>query len=107
MKALLIAILAEVIATTALKASDGFSKWAPSLLVIVGYGAAFYFLSLALKTIPIGTAYAIWSAAGIVLLTFIGWLLYHETPDLTGIIGIAFIIFGVILLQGFSKMGGY
>ncbi|MCC7253626.1 multidrug efflux SMR transporter, partial [Hyphomicrobium sp.] len=79
--ALIIAILSEVAATSALKASDGFRNLIPSVIVVIGYGAAFYFLSLALRTIPMGVAYAIWSGIGIVLISLAGWVLYAQKLD--------------------------
>ncbi|MDY0137113.1 MAG: SMR family transporter [Thiomicrospira sp.] len=102
-----LAILAEVIGTTALKMSDGFTKLTPSLVVLVGYGLAFYLLSLTLKQIPVGVAYAIWSGAGIVLITLIGWVVFKQTLDLAAVFGIALIISGVLVLQVFSKVGGH
>ena len=110
MKAALFLILAigfEIIATTFLKKSEEFTKLIPSIITIVGYGAAFYFLSLSLKTIPLGIAYALWSAIGIVAITIIGALVYKQTPDLPAIIGIAFIICGVVIINVFSKMGSH
>jgi small multidrug resistance pump len=98
-----IAILAEVIATSALKSSDGFSKIIPSVIVIAGYGIAFYFLSLTLKTIPVGIAYAIWSGFGITLISIIGYFIYKQSLDLSAIIGILLIIAGVIVINLFSK----
>jgi len=77
-----IAIVAEVIGTSALKASEGFTRLGPSLITILGYAAAFYFLSLTLKTIPVGIAYAIWSGVGIVLISLIGYALFRQTLDL-------------------------
>ncbi len=100
---LLIAIVAEVIATSALKSSDGFSRLAPSVLVVAGYGVAFYFLSLTLRTIPLGVSYAIWSGVGIVLVTLIGTFIFRQPIDPPAIIGICFIILGVLILNIFSK----
>lgn len=100
---LLIAIVAEVIATSALKSSDGFSRIIPSSIVIVGYGIAFYMLSLALRTIPIGVAYAIWSGAGVILISLTGWLVYKQSLDMPALWGIALIVSGVIVLHFFSK----
>ena len=102
-----LAILAEVIGTTALKMSDGFTKLTPSLVVLVGYGLAFYLLSLTLKQIPVGVAYAIWAGAGIALITLIGWVVFKQTLDLAAVFGIALIISGVVVLQVFSKVGGH
>lgn len=99
---LIIAIVSEVIATSALKATAGFTRWLPSLLVFVGYGSAFYFLSLTLRSIPIGVAYAIWSGLGVVLVSLAGWLLYRQALDAAGWIGIGLIVAGVIVLKLFS-----
>ncbi len=104
---LAIAIVAEVIATSALKASDGFSQWLPSVVVVVGYGLAFYFLALTLRSIPVGIAYAIWSGLGIVLVTLIALVLYGQKPDLPAVIGMALIITGVVVMQLFSRTTGH
>jgi small multidrug resistance pump len=98
-----IAIISEVVATSALKSSNGFSQFWPSLVVIAGYAAAFFFLSLTLRTIPVGVAYAIWSGVGIVLITVIGWLVLGQALDPPAIAGLALIIIGVIVLNVFSK----
>jgi len=100
---LAIAIIAEVIATTALKSSESFSRLAPSVLVVVGYAVAFYCLSLTLKTIPTGIAYAIWSGVGIVLISLLGWLVHKQTLDLPAILGLGLIVAGVVVLNVFSK----
>lgn len=100
---LAIAIVAEVVGTSALKASNGFTAWQPSLIVAVGYGISFYFLSLALRTIPVGIAYAIWSGVGIVLISVIAWVAYRQALDLAAIVGIALIISGVCVIQLFSR----
>lgn len=100
---LTIAIVAEVIATSALKASDGFTRIGPSIIVAVGYGTAFYFLSLVLKSVPVGVAYAVWSGAGIVLIALIGWLALKQPLDLAAILGIALIVSGVLVIQLFSR----
>jgi small multidrug resistance pump len=102
-----IAIVAEVIATSALKASEGFSNLGPSIVVIVGYIIAFYFLSLILKTIPVGVAYAIWSGVGIALITIVGAVLYKQIPDAPAIIGIGLIITGVVVINIFSKTSSH
>ncbi len=102
-----IAIVAEVIATSGLKASAGFTKLWPSLLVVVGYSVAFYFLALTLKTIPVGVAYAVWAGLGIVLMAFIGWLVFGQKLDLAGIAGMALIVSGVIVINVFSKTNMY
>lgn len=100
---LAIAIISEVIATIALKLSDGFTKIIPSFVVAVGYGVAFYFLSLSLKTISIGVAYAIWSGAGIVLTIAVGVFVWRETVDIARIIGVTLIIGGILIINLFSK----
>jgi small multidrug resistance pump len=92
-----------VIATSALKAADDFTRLTPSLVVIAGYGTAFYFLSLTLRTIPLGIAYAVWSAVGIVLVCVIAWLLYGQSLDTPAILGIGLIVAGVVAVNGFSK----
>lgn len=97
------AIVAEVAATSSLKASEGFTKLMPSLIVIIGYGVAFYFLSLALKSIPVGVAYAIWAGFGIVLIAFIGWIVLGQKLDMPAIIGMALIIVGVAVINIFSR----
>ena len=98
-----IAIVAEVVATSALKASAGFTRTGPSLIVAIGYGVAFYFLSLVLKTVPMGVAYAIWSGVGIVLIAAIGWLLMKQPLDLPALLGIGLIMAGVAVTQLFSR----
>lgn len=100
---LLIAILSEVVATSALKAAASFTRPIPSLVVLVGYGSAFYFLSLCLNTISVGVAYAIWSGLGIVLIALFGWLFYRQPIDQAGLIGMGLIIAGVVILQLYSK----
>ncbi|RPE79632.1 DMT family transporter [Vulcaniibacterium tengchongense] len=102
-----IAIAAEVIATSALKASQGFTRPGPSLLVVAGYGVAFYFLSLVLRTVPVGVAYAIWSGAGIVLIALIGWLALKQPLDAAAVAGIALIVAGVAIIQLFSKAAAH
>lgn len=100
---LTVAIIAEVVATSALKASEEFTHWVPSTIVVIGYAVAFYFLSLTLRTIPLGITYAIWSGVGVVLVTLIGWIVYQQTLDIAAFIGIAFIVAGVVVLNVFSK----
>ena len=100
---LLIAIVAEVIATTALKASESFTRPLPSLLVVAGYGAAFYFLSLCLKSINVGAAYAIWSGLGIVLVTIAAAVFYRQMPDRWALCGMGLIVAGVLVLNLLSK----
>lgn len=106
MKTLIIlffAILAEVIGTSALKLSNGFTKWLPSIVVVIGYGASFYLLSLALKTMPIGVAYAIWSGVGLILTVIAGMILWRETLDWARVAGILLIIVGIVLINVVSK----
>ncbi|MBL8533817.1 MAG: QacE family quaternary ammonium compound efflux SMR transporter [Betaproteobacteria bacterium] len=98
-----IAIMAEVVATSALKAAEGFTKPWPSVVVCIGYACAFYFLSLTLRFIPVGIAYAIWSGVGVLLVTAIGWLVYGQTLDAAAIAGLVLIVAGVIVLNVFSK----
>lgn len=100
---LFIAIIFEIIATSALKKSEQFTQLLPSIITVVGYFAAFYFLSFAIKTIPVGFAYAIWSGVGIVLITIIGAIFLKEIPDLPAIIGLSLIIIGVVVINVFSK----
>lgn len=100
-----IAIAAETIATSAMKASEGFTRVMPSIIVVLGYGVAFYFLSLTLKTIPIGIAYAIWSGVGIVLITLAGWILFGQKLDAPALVGMSLIITGVVVMNVFSKTG--
>lgn len=99
-----IAICAEVIATSALKASEGFTRVLPSILVVVGYAISFYLLSLTLKVIPIGITYAIWSGLGVVLISLVAWYFYGQKLDLASVIGISLIVSGVMVLNLFSKV---
>jgi small multidrug resistance pump len=100
---LVVAILAEVIATTALKLSEGFTRPAPSLLVVLGYAGAFYFLSKVLNDIPISVAYAIWSGAGIALVGVVGWVWLDQKLDLAALLGMGLIVCGVLVINLFSK----
>ncbi|WP_417613912.1 SMR family transporter [Oceanisphaera sp.] len=104
---LAVAIIAEVVATTALKASAGFSRLGPSLVVVAGYGIAFWLLGLVMHSVPVGVAYAIWSGAGIVLVTLLAVLFYRQVPDLPALIGMGLIISGVAVIQLWSKSGGH
>ncbi|MBU8975689.1 multidrug efflux SMR transporter [Lysobacter sp. MMG2] len=104
---LAIAIAAEVIATSALKASNGFTRPGPSLVVAAGYAIAFYFLSLVLRTVPVGVAYAIWSGAGIVLIALIGWVVLKQPLDLPALAGIGLIVAGVAVIQLFSRSSAH
>jgi small multidrug resistance pump len=101
------AVLSEVTATTALKFSEGFTKLVPSVVVIVGYGISFYLLSLSLKTIPIGTAYAMWSGIGIVLTVIAGIIIWGESMDWARGIGIFLIMVGILIINLFSKSAVY
>ena len=96
---LAIASLAEVIGTSALKATRGFTRPGPSLVVVLSYAVAFYFLSLALQAIPVGVAYAVWSGVGIALITLIGWVVYRQRLDAPALAGIALIMLGVVVLN--------
>ncbi|MGF1645285.1 MAG: SMR family transporter [Thiotrichales bacterium] len=98
-----VAIVSEVIATSALKSSEGFTRLWPSLIVTIGYASAFYFLSLTLKTIPVGVAYAIWSGVGVVLIALIAWVMFDQALDLPAVIGLTLIIAGIVVLNVFSK----
>lgn len=98
-----VAIASEVVATSALKASNGFTRMWPVILVIVGYGLAFYFLSLTLRSISVGVAYAIWSGVGIALISIVAWLLFDERLDAPAIIGMLLIVSGVVVMNVFSK----
>ncbi|PLK43959.1 multidrug efflux SMR transporter [Emticicia sp. TH156] len=100
---LTLAIIFEVIGSGFMKASDGFSKWLPTSIFIIAYLICFYFLSLALKTIPLGTAYAIWAGLGIVLTAAVSVLMFKQKLDLPAIIGILFIVAGVVIMNFFSK----
>lgn len=101
---LLAAIGCEVGATTALNYTHQFTKLIPSVITVVGYVASFYLLSMALRTIPIGIAYALWSGLGIIMITLIGVLAFKQTPDLPALIGIALIMAGVIVINLCSHM---
>ena len=100
---LALAIVAEVIGTSALNASEKLTRLYPSVLVVVSYCAAFYFLSLTLGAIPIGVAYAIWAGAGIVLITAVGWVWFKQSLDTPALLGMAFIVVGVVVINLFSK----
>ena len=104
---LAIAIVAEVIATSALKASDGFSRLAPSIVVVVGYAIAFSCLSLTLRTIPVGVAYAIWSRVGIVLIALVGYFSFNQALDAPALIGMALILAGVLVINLFSQSAAH
>lgn len=100
------AILAEVIATTMLKASDGFTKLTPSLITVAGYAFAFWCLSHSMKSVPVGVGYAIWSGVGIVLITAIAWIWFKQALDLPAMLGMGLILAGVLVINLFSKASG-
>ena len=100
---LIIAILFEVVATSALKATDGFTRLWPSVLTLAGYGFAFYFLSLTVRSMPVGIVYALWSGAGILLIAAIGWIYYRQALDAPAVIGLALILAGVLIVNLFSE----
>jgi small multidrug resistance pump len=100
---LALAIIAETIGTTALQASEQFSKLGPSVLVLLGYGISFYLLALTLKVMPVGIVYAIWSGLGIVLIAGIGKLVFDQNLDLPAIIGIGLVLTGILVMQLFSN----
>lgn len=100
---LAVAVLFEVVATTALKQSEGFTRLLPSLVTVAGYALAFYFLSLPLRTLPVGIVYALWSGIGIVLITAIGWIWFRQILDLPALAGIGLIMAGVAVINLFSK----
>lgn len=100
---LMIAIIAEVIATSALKSSEGFTKLVPSLIVITGYSIAFYFLSLTLRSMSVGVAYAIWSGLGTVLIALVAYFVFKQKLDVPAIIGLFLIVAGVVVINFFSK----
>jgi small multidrug resistance pump len=100
---LTVAIVAEVIATSSLKLSDGFTRLWPSVVVVLGYRISFYFLSVTMRSMPIGVIYAIWSGLGVVLVTLVGWLVFKQHLDLPALIGISLIIAGVVIMNVWSK----
>lgn len=99
---LAVAIISEVIATSALKPSNGFSKLTPSIIVVVGYAISFYCLSVVLKSIPVGITYALWSGIGIVLISLVGLFVFQQKLDLAAVIGMLLIILGVVVIHAFS-----
>jgi small multidrug resistance pump len=101
---LAVAIVAEVVGTSALRASESFTRLIPSLVVVAGYGLAFYCLSMTLKTMPVGIVYAIWSGVGIVLITLVAMVIYRQVPDLAAVAGLSLIVAGVVVLNLFSNM---
>ena len=104
---LLGAIVAEVVATSALKASEGFTRWGPTALVVVGYALAFWLLSLTLRAIPVGIAYATWSGLGVVLIALAGWWLYGQALDAWALLGMALIVAGVLIMNLLSTSSAH
>ena len=100
---LAIAVVSEVIATSLLKSTDGFTRVGPSLMVVSGYACAFYFLSLTLRVMPVGIAYAIWAGVGVALVAAVAWLVHGQRLDAPAVVGLALIIAGVAILNLFSK----
>ena len=100
---LVVAIISEVAGTSALKSAEGFTKFWPSTVVVVGYASAFYFLSLTLKTIPVGIAYAVWSGVGTALIALLAWVFMGQKLDWPAVVGILLIVSGVLVLNLFSK----
>jgi small multidrug resistance pump len=104
---LVIAIVSEVIGTAALKETEGFTRLPPSVVTLISYGLSIYFLSLTLKALPIGIAYAIWSGVGIIFIALIGLFWFRQPLDLPAIIGLALIVAGVVVVNGFSRSIGH
>jgi multidrug transporter EmrE-like cation transporter len=104
---LCVAIVSEVIATSALGSSQGFTKPLPTAIVLVGYGIAFYFLSLTLRSIPVAVAYAVWSGAGIAMIALIGWTIFGQRLDAFALLGIALIVAGVLVIHIFSTAAAH
>lgn len=100
---LLLAVVAETIGTTALQASQQFTRLGPSILVVISYSVAFYLLSLTLRYMPVGVMYAIWSGLGIVLIALIGWLVFGQRLDLPAVLGLALILSGIVIIKLFSN----
>jgi small multidrug resistance pump len=105
--ALAIAIVAEVVATSTLKMTAEFTKLVPSLVVVVGYAVAFYFMTISLRVLPVGIMYAIWAGLGVVLVTVVGWVVYKQVLDLPAILGLILIIAGVVIINLFSNAVGH
>ena len=104
---LLIAIVAEVIATSALKASEGFTRFGPSVVVVLGYGLAFWLLSLTLRTLPVGIAYATWSGLGMVLIAAVGWIAFGQKLDAWALLGMALVVAGVLIMNLLSSSSAH
>lgn len=104
---LLLAIMSEIAATTALAASQQFTRLGPSVIVVLGYGVSFYFLSVTLKYMPVGIVYAVWSGLGVVGIALLGYLIFNQTLDLAALLGMALIIAGVLVINLFSGSAGH
>lgn len=102
-----LAIVFETIGTTALKASAGFTRLAPSALVVLAYGLSFWLLAMVLKTIPVGVAYAVWSGVGICLIALIGWLVFGQRLDAPALAGLGLIVAGIVVINLFSSSAGH
>ncbi|MFC3156683.1 DMT family transporter [Gilvimarinus japonicus] len=100
---LVIAIVSEVIATSALKSAEGFTRLWPSVVVVLGYGVAFYCLSEVVKSLPLGVTYAIWSGVGVALIALVGWLVFDQKLDGAALLGLGLIVTGVVIINVFSK----
>ncbi|MFM9836482.1 MAG: DMT family transporter [Methylophilaceae bacterium] len=105
--ALAIAIVAEVIATSTMKATNEFTRFWPSLVVVLGYGTGFYFMTISMRVLPIGIMYAIWSGVGILVVSLMGWVIYRQALDIPAIIGMGLIVAGVVVINVFSKSIGH
>jgi small multidrug resistance pump len=105
--ALAIAIVAEVIATSTMKATNEFTRFWPSVVVILGYGTGFYFMTISMRVLPIGIMYALWSGVGILVVSIMGWVIYRQALDIPAIIGMSFIIAGVVVINVYSKSIGH
>jgi small multidrug resistance pump len=105
--ALAIAIVAEVIATSTMKATNEFTRFWPSVVVVLGYGTGFYFMTISMRVLPIGIMYALWSGVGILVVSIMGWVIYRQALDIPAIIGMSFIIAGVVVINVFSKSIGH
>ena len=99
-----LAIVAELIATLSLKESNEFTRITPSIIVVLGYGTAFYFMALSMRTIPVGISYAIWSAVGILSITLVSAIRFDQKPDMPAVLGMALIVGGVVCLTSLSQM---
>lgn len=104
---LIVAVVAETIGTTALQASQQFSRLLPSLLVLVAYGFSFYMMGLTLRYMPVGIVYAIWSGLGIVMIAAIGYVVFDQHLDLPAVFGMVLIVFGILIIHLFSKSSGH